>query len=98
MALRITASGIYNGKRRSVTWTEPGVLSGDEAMRELFRSRILDLEGEYVGPPEGGGRSMDQMGWPGAFVKTARDVLTGCQFSGDLEALNTKYEAGNTSD
>lgn len=95
MALHITASGIYNGRRRVISWAEPGVLSGDEGLRELFRSRILDLEGVYVGPPEGGGRSTDQMGWPGAFVQVARELLLGVQFSGDLDELNEAFASGD---
>lgn len=98
MARSITASGVFAGKRRSITWTEPGVLSGDEALRELFRFRIVELEGEYVGPPEGGGRSTDHMGWPGAFVQVARDVLLGLKFSGDLDELSEAFVIGDGAD
>lgn len=80
----ITASGYFHGRYRSVTCSEPGTLSGDPALCEIVRCRIGELEGVYIGPPTGGGRVMDQMGWPGAFGVVAREVLENCEFSGDL--------------
>lgn len=96
--MKVTVSGSYGGQSVSVTWSEPGILTGESpGMVELFRMRIEELEGVYVGPPTGGGRVFDQMGWPGAFCAVAWELLEGYEATVE-DADEEEFETGDPMD
>lgn len=76
---RIKATGYLLGRRRVVEWRD-GELSGDEPTIETLKIEARRREGEYIGPPTGGGRSTDHLSWPGGFSEIVRGLLLGARF------------------